>query len=286
MSAYADNAAMLHSQCYSTDNNILTIRQTFCGWVAILLRQACVNEIEMRNDLKNKSENKELWKTIFNKKLNTGKVKVQLIFSFCWAKKMLKMIKNRPIWTQHYRLSFNTVYFMCWIHNSEYCFCLHLNQCLGKRERHFAKNETPPLPSWHIFSPRLIHVALLGFVCAEVPQMRSPSAAITETPILLRSLPCKHMSSGEHTAHWCNSCRLGGSREIMSRIDHCDGSHTTVGARAPPHHWWRPPCLPSPTEGHPAANEDTNTVNYIDHLSLTRYFIYGPAWKTISIPLL
>lgn len=103
-----------------------------------------------------------------------------------------------------------------------------------------------------LLSPLLIHLLSLSFPCVQVPQILSPSALIIKSPPPTLSALQSHTHS-ENTAHWCNSCCLGGSWEIMSGIDQCDGSHTqtfthtcatssSMRASLPPLSYWGTSC--------------------------------------------
>lgn len=80
-------------------------------------------------------------------------------------------------------------------------------------------------------------------------------------PTLSASLTHTHT---EDTAHWCNSCCLGGHGRLwVGSINVMVHTHKRSHTLAQPHHRWGPPYLPSPTEGHPAANEDTQTPSTV-----------------------
>lgn len=79
-------------------------------------------------------------------------------------------------------------------------------------------------------------------------------------PHPLLAQPHKHTHT-KHTAHWCNSCCLGGHGRLwVGSINVMVHTHKCSHTHSQPHHRWGPPYLPSPTEGHPAANEDTQTL--------------------------
>lgn len=80
----------------------------------------------------------------------------------------------------------------------------------------------------------------------KIPTPYSLSLAITYTQ---NTLPTGviHAAWGGHGRLWV------GSINVMVH------THKRSRTHVQPHHRWGPPYLPSPTEGHPAANEDTQT---------------------------
>lgn len=83
------------------------------------------------------------------------------------------------------------------------------------------------LPFSHFLSPELIHFPSLSSPCVQVPQILSPSAVIIETPT---PYSLSLTNTYEHRRH-CPLVQFmlpGGSWEIMSGIDQCDGSHSQM----------------------------------------------------------
>lgn len=133
--------------------------------------------------------------------------------------------------------------------------------CLERRmnKRRNCRNSLCCASFTPLLSPMLIHLLLLSFSCVQVPQILSPSALIMKSPPPTLSALQSHTHS-EHTAHWCNSCCLGGHRRLwVGSINVMVHTHKRSCTHMQPHHWWGPLYLPFPTEGHPAANEDTQT---------------------------
>lgn len=111
-----------------------------------------------------------------------------------------------------------------------------------------------------LLSSVLIHLLSPSFPCVQVPQILSPSALIIKSPPPTLSALQSHTHL-ENTAHWCNSCCLGGvmgdyewDRSMWWFTHTQTFTHTCATSSS-----MRASYLPSPTEGHPAANEDTQT---------------------------